>query len=71
MILSYNACVVKIYTKTNSIAHFRIKMIAFYFESAPAYYNAAVVAVNLKVVGLPPGSNPTILCYNAGVQHYE
>jgi hypothetical protein len=30
-----------------------------------AYYNAGVVAVNLKVVVLAPGLNPTIVSYNA------
>jgi hypothetical protein len=29
------------------------------------YYNAGVVAVNSKVVGLAPGASPTIAIYNA------
>jgi hypothetical protein len=30
-----------------------------------ALYNAGIVVANLKVVGLAPGANPTILSYNA------
>jgi hypothetical protein len=30
------------------------------------YYNVGVVAINLKVVGLAPGADPTTESYNAG-----
>jgi hypothetical protein len=36
---------------------FENKNILFYFENAPAYYTAGVVAVNSKAIGLAPGSH--------------
>jgi hypothetical protein len=30
----------------------------------PTTYNGGVVVVNLKIIGLGPGSNPTIVSYN-------
>jgi hypothetical protein len=50
LVIFTNAGVVKTFSATIGMARFRIKIIFLWRKNDLAYYNAGVVAVNLKVV---------------------
>jgi hypothetical protein len=55
-ITSYNAGVVKVYNSAYSIARFlKLQIIFPQCKNALVFYNAGVIIVNSRVVGLAPG----------------
>jgi hypothetical protein len=64
---SYNPSVVKITTQPIEWRVFRTKNIFRSCKNTLTFYNTGVVAANSKVVGLAPGSNPTIVSHNPSV----
>jgi hypothetical protein len=48
-----------------SLVRFERKIFSSTFKNALSNYNDGAVAVDIKVVGLAPGTNPTNVSYNA------